>query len=155
MIKLIRKLKILFLLKNAELYHKFWQEFKLKMLKFLKMTYVIADNAHIIEFINAIKIIINKQKQQTATLMKINMYTAALQFRTAVIIIKSLSVHEISMYFIRKIIIKCFNIILKNHVWSITQLIKKLTKKIKKYSKMLIIRKLFSKDIIITINIKK
>ena len=72
------------------------------MLKFLKMTYIIADNAHIIEFINTIKIIINKQKQQTATLMKINIYTAALQFRTAVIIIKLLSVHEISMHLIKK-----------------------------------------------------
>ena len=59
-IRLIRKLKNLFFLKNTEFYHKFWQEFKLKMSKFLKMTHVTADNTHIAEFINAVKAIISK-----------------------------------------------------------------------------------------------
>ena len=48
------------------------------MSKFLKIIYIIADNAHIAEFINAVKTIISKQKQQTAALMKVNMYATAL-----------------------------------------------------------------------------
>src|SRR5204863_3849755 len=74
MIKLIKKLKNLLLLKNAEFYCKLWQELKLKMSKSLKMTYVITDNAHIAELINAVKTMISKQKQQTAAFMKMNKY---------------------------------------------------------------------------------
>ena len=60
MIKLIRKLKDLLLLKNAEFYCKFWQELKLKMSKSLKMIYIITNNTHIAELINAVKAIISK-----------------------------------------------------------------------------------------------
>ena len=60
MIRLIRKLKDLFLLKSTELYHKFWQEFKLEMSKSLKVICVIINNAHIAELINIVKIMINK-----------------------------------------------------------------------------------------------
>ena len=45
------------------------------MSKSLKMIHVTADNAHIAELINTVKIIISKQKQQTAALMKANTYT--------------------------------------------------------------------------------
>ena len=48
------------------------------MSKSLKMTYVTADNAHIAELINAVKAMISKQKQQTAALMRANMYVIAL-----------------------------------------------------------------------------
>ena len=78
MIRLIRKLKDLLFLKNAELYCKLWQELKLKISKFLKMIYVIADNAHIAELINTIKTMISKQKQQTAAFMRVNTYVIAL-----------------------------------------------------------------------------
>ena len=42
------------------------------------MTYVIVNNAHIAELINAIKVMINKQKQQTTIFMKMNTYMTAL-----------------------------------------------------------------------------
>ena len=136
MIKLIKKLKDLFLLKNAELYCKLWQELKLKMSKFLKMTYVIADNAHIAELINAVKTMISKQKQQMTALMKANTYTAALQFRTAAAATELFSVCEILTHLTREIIIKCSNTIFKNCAQSITQLVKKINKKkVRKYLK--------------------
>ena len=70
MIRLMRDLKDLLLLKNAELYCKLWQELKLKMLKSLKMTCVTADNTHIVKLINAVKVMISKQKQQATAFMK-------------------------------------------------------------------------------------
>ena len=42
------------------------------------MTYITADNVHIAEFINTVKTIISKQKQQMTTFMKANIYVTAL-----------------------------------------------------------------------------
>ena len=120
MIRLIRKLKDLLFLKSAELYCKLWQELKLKMSKFLKMTYVIADNAHIAELINAVKTMISKQKQQTAAFMRANMYTAALWFEAAAAATESFSVHKILTHLVREIVIRCLNVTFEDHVWSIT-----------------------------------
>ena len=89
------------------------------MSKFLKITYIIINNAHITELINVVKTIISKQKQQTTILMKINMYTTVLQFKTAAAVTESFSVHKILICFTRKIIIKCFNVISENHAQSI------------------------------------
>ena len=157
MIRLIKKLKDLLFLKNAELYHKLWQEFKLKMSKSLKMTYVTADNAHIAEIINAIKAMISKQKQQMTALMKTNMYTAVLQFRAAAAMTESLSVCKVLTCLVRKIIIRCLNVISKDHVQLITWLVKKINKKKsqKMFEKILIVRKLLSENVVITINTKK
>ena len=156
-IRLIRKLEDLLLLKSIELYCKLWQELKLKMSKSLKMTCVIADNAHIAELINAVKTMISKQKQQTAAFMKVNMYTAVLWFRAAAAATESFSVCEVLTCLTREIVIRCSNIIFEDHVWSITQLVKKINKKKsqKMSKKVLIIRKLLSKNIIIIINMKK
>ena len=80
------------------------------------MIYVIANNAHIAEFINAVKTMISKQKQQMTALMKTNMYTAALQFEAATAVTESSSVHKILTHLTRKIVIRCSNMTLKNHV---------------------------------------
>ena len=157
MIRLIRKLKDLLLLKNIELYYKLWQELKLKMSKSLKMTCVIADNAHIVELINAVKIMISKQKQQTTTLMRANMYMTVLWFEAAAAVTESSSVHEVLTCLTREIVIRCLNVTSEDHVWLITWLVKKINKKKsqKMFRKVLIIRRLLSKDIMIIINIKK
>ena len=42
----------------------------MKMLKSLEMTRVTADNTHIAELINAVKVMISKQKQQATAFMK-------------------------------------------------------------------------------------
>ena len=42
----------------------------MKMLRFLKMTCVTADNAHIAELINAVKVMISKQKQQATAFIE-------------------------------------------------------------------------------------
>ena len=86
------------------------------MSKSLKMTCVIADNAHIAELINAIKTMISKQKQQMTALMRVNMYVTVLQFRTAAAVTESFSVCEILMHLTREIVIRCLNMTLKNHV---------------------------------------
>ena len=86
------------------------------MSKFLKMTCITADNAHIAELINAVKAMISKQKQQTAAFIKTNMYVTALQFRAAVAATKSFLVCEISTHFMREIIIRYLNTTLKDHV---------------------------------------
>ena len=80
------------------------------------MTYVTADNAHIVELINAVKTMISKQKQQTTAFMKVNMYMTALQFRTAAAATKSLLIHKVLMCLTREIVIRCSNTILKDHV---------------------------------------
>ena len=129
MIRLIRKLEDLLFLKSIKLYYKLWQELKLKILKFLKITHVITDNAHIAELINTVKIIINKQKQQTTALTKINIYAAALRFRATAAVTKFSLIYKVSTHLTREIVIRCFNIISENHVWSITWLVKKINKK--------------------------
>ena len=50
----------------------------MKMLKSLKMTHVTADNAHIAELTNAVKVMISKQKQQATVLMKVISFVTAL-----------------------------------------------------------------------------
>ena len=127
------------------------------MSKFLKIIHVIADNTHIAELINVIKIMISKQKQQAAAFMKANMYVIAFQFRIILTATRFSSVHEISTCLARKIVIRCFNMILKNHIQSITQLVKKINKKKSQnmLDKMLTIRKLLSRDIVIIINTEK
>ncbi len=126
---MIRELKNLLLLKSTEFYYKLWQELKLKMSKSLKMTCIITNNAHIAKLINAVKIIISKQKQQTTVLMKVNMYIAALWFRAAAAVTESFLVYEVLTHLVRKIVIRCLNMTLKNHVWSIAWLVKKINKK--------------------------
>ena len=127
------------------------------MSKFLKMTYVIADNAHIVKLMNTVKTMISKQKQQMTALMKADTYTAAFRFKAVTATAELFSVHEILTHLTREIIIKCFNTISEDYVWSISQLVKKINKKKsqKMFKKMLTIRKLFSKNIVITINTKK
>ena len=127
------------------------------MSKFLKIIYIIADNAHIAEFINAVKTIISKQKQQTAALMRMNTYVTALQFRTTVTATESFSVYKVSTCFTREIVIRCLNVTSENCVWSIAWLVKKINKKKsqKMFEKMLTIRKLLSENVVITINMKK
>src|SRR5947207_13085565 len=98
------------------------------MSKFLKMTHVTADNAHIAELINAVKTMISKQKQQMTALMKINIYVTALQFRTAAAATESFSVCEVLMCLMREIVIRCLNATFKNCDQSITQLMKKINK---------------------------
>jgi len=157
MIRLIRELKDLLLLKNAEFYCKLWQELKLKMSKFLKMTHIIVDNAHIAELINTVKTMISKQKQQTAVLMRVNTYAAALWFRAAAAVTKSLLVCKVLMCLTREIVIRCSNMILEDCIWLITWLMKKINKRKsqKMFRKVLAVRRLFSRDIMIIINIKK
>ena len=88
--------------------------------------------------------------------MKTNMYTAALQFKIAVTVTESFSIHEILIYLTREIVIKCFNAISENHVQLITQLVKKINKKNQKiFRKILTVKKLFCKNIVIIINMKK
>ena len=79
------------------------------MSKFLKITYIITNNAHIVELINAVKAIISKQKQQTAAFMRANMYVTTLQFEAAITATESFSVCEVLMCLARKIIIRCLN----------------------------------------------
>src|SRR6266513_812821 len=116
------------------------------MSKFLKMTYVITNNTHIAELINAVKIMISKQKQQATAFMKANMYAAAFQFKVMSAATEFSSVCEISTHFARKIIIRCLNVILKDHAQSITQLVKKINKKKSQnvLEKVLTIRKLLN-----------
>ena len=78
------------------------------------MIYVIINNIHIAELINAVKAMISKQKQQTAASVRVNLYIAVLQFETAITVTESSSVCEILMCLARKIIIRCLNIILKD-----------------------------------------
>jgi len=78
------------------------------------MTHVTADNAHIAELINTVKAMINKQKQQTAALTKINTYITTLKFEVAAAA-EFLLICKILMCFAREIVIRCFNIISENH----------------------------------------
>src|SRR5437773_604943 len=106
------------------------------MSKFLKMTHIITNNAHIAEFINAVKTMISKQKQQMTAFMKANMYMTALQFKTAVAATESSSIHKVSTHLTREIVIRCSNTTLENHAQLITQLVKKINKKkVRKCSK--------------------
>ena len=156
-IRLIKELKNLLLLKNAELYYKLWQELKLKMSKSLKMTHVTADNAHIAELTNTVKTMISKQKQQMTAFMKTNTYVTALWFEAAAAVTESSSVCEVLMHLVREIIIRCLNVTSEDHAQSITQLVEKINKKKnqKMSEKVLIIKKLLSRDVVITINMKK
>ena len=86
------------------------------MSKFLKMTYVTADNAHIAELINAVKTMISKQKQQMTALMRVNMYVTVLQFEAAAAVTESFSVCEISICLMKEIIIRCSNMTFEDHV---------------------------------------
>ena len=86
------------------------------MSKFLKMTCIIANNAHIVELTNAIKAMISKQKQQAAAFMKVNMYMTAFKFETVTVAAESSSVYKILMHLTREIVIKCLNVISENHV---------------------------------------
>ena len=99
------------------------------MSKFLKMTCITADNAHIAELINTIKTMISKQKQQITAFVKANLYAAVLWFEAAAAVTRSLSVCEVLMCLVREIIIRCFNATSENCVWSITWLVKKINKK--------------------------
>jgi hypothetical protein len=85
------------------------------------------------------------------------MYIIIFKFKTAIITAEFFLICKILMCFAKKIIIRYFNIILKNHAWLITWLMKKINKKKsqKIIKKMLIIKKLFNKNIVIIINIKK
>src|SRR5947207_1142281 len=127
------------------------------MSKSLKMTCVTADNTHIAELINAVKVMINKQKQQAATLIRAISFTAALQFRAAVAATEFSSVHEVLMCLTREIVIRCFNTISEDCIQSITQIVKKINKKKNQNmsEKMLTVRKLFSNNIVIIINTEK
>ncbi len=80
------------------------------------MTCVIADNAHIAELINAVKIMISKQKQQTTALMRVNMYMIALQFEAAAAVTESFSVCEVLICLVREIVIRCLNMISEDYV---------------------------------------
>ena len=86
------------------------------MSKSLKMTHVIADNAHITELINAVKAIINKQKQQTTAFTRANTYAAAFKFRAAAAAVEFFSICKVSTYLTREIVIRCLNAISENHV---------------------------------------
>ncbi len=127
------------------------------MSKSLKMTHVTADNAHIAELINVVKTMISKQKQQITVLMKVNTYMTVLWFRAAAAVTELLSVCKILMHLMREIVIRCLNMTSEDCVWSITWLMKKINKKKsqKMFEKVLTVRRLFSKNIIIIINIKK
>jgi hypothetical protein len=48
--------------------------------------------------------------------MKANMYAAVLQFRAATAVIELISVCEVLIYLIRKIVIRYLNIISEDHV---------------------------------------
>ncbi len=154
---MIRELKDLLLLKSTEFYCKLWQELKLKISKSLKMICIITDNAHIAKLINTVKTMISKQKQQTAALIRVNIYMIALWFRAAAAVTESFSVHKVLMCLMREIVIRCLNMIFKDHVWLIAWLVKKINKRKsqKMFRKVLTIRRLFNKNIIIIINIKK
>ena len=86
------------------------------MSKSLKITHVIANNAHIVELTNIVKTMISKQKQQMIDLMKTNTYTAIFKFRAVTAAAESLSVCEISTHLAKEIIIRCFNVISENCV---------------------------------------
>ena len=127
------------------------------MLKFLKMTCVTADNAHIAELINAVKVMISKQKQQATALIEATSFTAALWFRVTAAATESPLVCEISTCLAREIVIRYFNTTSENCVWSITQLVKKINKKKSQNvsEKVLTVRRLFSENIMMIINIEK
>ena len=90
------------------------------MSKSLKIICIIINNIHIAELINTVKIMISKQKQQAAALMKANMYVTVLQFEVMIAATEFFSVHEILICLTREIIIRCLNVILKDHAQSIT-----------------------------------
>jgi len=98
MARLMRDLEDLLLLKSAKPYHKLWQELKLKMSKSLEMTCVTADNAYVAELNNAVKALVNKQKQQTAAPTGAALYTAALHFGAAAAATGSTLVHKVLMH---------------------------------------------------------
>ena len=81
----------------------------MKMLKSLKMTHVTADNAHIAELINAVKVMISKQKQQATAPIKAISFTVILQFRVTAAATGLPLIHEISTHLAREIVIRCFN----------------------------------------------
>ena len=85
------------------------------MSKFLKMIYIITDNAHIAKLINTVKTMISKQKQQITVFMRANTYTAVLQFRAAAAVTESFSVCEVSTHLIREIVIRCLNMTSEDH----------------------------------------
>jgi hypothetical protein len=61
--KLIKNLKGLFLLEGTKLYHKLWQELKLKVSQPPEVTGVTVDNTYIIKLTNTVRVLVNKQKQ--------------------------------------------------------------------------------------------
>ena len=86
------------------------------MSKFLKMTCVIADNAHIVKLMNAVKAMISKQKQQMTAFMRANTYIITFKFEAVTTAAESSSVCEILICLAREIIIRCFNTTSENHI---------------------------------------
>ena len=86
------------------------------MSKSLKMTYVTVNNAHIAELINAVKIIISKQKQQMTAFIEASMYITTLKFEAATAAAEFLLIHEVSTCLAREIVIRCFNAISEDYI---------------------------------------
>ena len=79
------------------------------------------------------------------------------RFRAVTATTESFLIHKILICLAREIIIRYLNAILENCVWLISWLVKKINKKKnqKMFKKVLIVRKLLSENIVITINTKK
>ena len=84
------------------------------------MTRVTTDNAHIAELINAVKTMINKQKQQAIASVGVNTYVTALWFGAAVAATGTPPVCEVPTHLAREIVIRCSNMILKDRARPIT-----------------------------------
>jgi len=155
--RLVRDLEGLLLLKGAEPYHKLWQELKLEVSKPLEVTRVTADNAHIAELTNAVKTMVNKQKQQAIAPVGANTYAAALRFGAAAAAIGTPPVREVPTRLAREIVIRCPNATPEDRARPITQLVEEINKKKSQdvLGKVLAARRLPSGDIVVTTNTEK
>ena len=64
-----------------------------------------------------------------AASMKANIYVIVLQFRAIVTVTRSLLVREVPTHLTREIVVKCPNMMSKDHVWSIARLVEEINKK--------------------------
>ena len=150
------KLDSLLLLESAELYCSNWDELKIKIMQLIVECTVNINNQHIMKLIQAVEaLVINQKKLILATLI---FYMIALKDMS---VWSDLSiVCEVSMYFVRELMIACSNMFLQDWECFIKQIVKEINKLKDNImsEKVLIIWRLLSNDILIitnTIEIKK
>ena len=148
---LISKLNELLLLESVKLYLSSWNELKVRIAQFTTEC-INVNNHHVAKLAQAIEALVNNQKKLApATLVS---YAAMLK-TDLLTWLDSLPVHEVSLYLAWELMIACPNTSPQDRRHLIKQIVKKVNKLKDNVmlEKMLVVRRLPSRNVLIITNI--